>query len=297
MAGRISAMRSRYRRARGLFLAAATLTTTGLLGTGAAQADVYSFQWDRPPGFDGLAGPIFADDSAGALNSLTLSYDSDDERLTLLAAFAPEPGSGNLPDGFSLVLNNGPSAVGEPGRYAVLHFRAAHESQDPILSAFVYNGAGKDGASRSYRGRPDRIISSRRDSDWVHWASVVDGPGGRVLSFDIDVSTINSHVPRHGDPADWFGIGFDDTIGMWMTPYARQWPGHPDHNPFGMDDPRWWMGGWRWGRGFGPFVDQGSFDFADLSANRNVNIPAPATLGLIGLGGIALMSRDRRAGR
>jgi PEP-CTERM motif len=294
MAGQICAMRSRYRRARGLFLTAATLITTGMLGTGVAQANVYSFQWDRPPGFDGSAGPIFANGEAGVITSVTSEYDSDSQTLSFVAAFEPEPGTGQLPVGFFLVINNGPLPIGVDGEYAILYFDAITDTT-PILTAYAYNGENGadsffDGAAVPGNQAPDPILSSLNDPSWVNSASSVNTPGGRVVSFSINTSAINGHSPSYGTDAAWKGIGFDDTLGIWFHPYSQLNPAYGTDG-FLLPDPSGisWL---QWGQ-YPDLGEQfhGWYDATNLSTD--VNIPEPATLGLIGLGAAALLGRDR----
>lgn len=272
----------RIRAVRGLTLCLAiSLGTTSVV-----DADAFSFQWDRPDGFDGSAGPFQTDDGAGLLNNLTLSYDPDAQRLTFLAAFDAAPSQSNTPFGLTLVLNNGPDITGSTNEYAILRFLTGNESRNPVISAFVYNGSTQR-ANQWFHRRADRIATSRNDASWVNAVSAVDSVAGRVIAFDIDVSAINGFTPAGGNPADWFGVGFDETIGLWLNSYTLNLPGVTGNAPLsGRSTQR----GWLWGpRGN---VDAGLFRFNDQSTS--VNIPEPASLALMTLGMGAVCRRANR---
>lgn len=249
----------------------------------AASAGVYNFQWDRPPGFDGDVGPFFADDGAGVLNSLTLSYDSDAQRLTFMATFDAAPSQSNKPFGLTMVLNNGPDITGSTNEYAILRFLTGNKSRNPVISAFVYNGSIQRG-DQWFHKRADHIATSRNDASRVNAVSAVNSAAGWVIAFDIDVSAINGFTPSGADPGDWFGVGFDDTIGLWLNSYALDPPGVTGNARLsGRSTQR----GWLWGpRGN---VDAGLFRFTDQPTN--VNIPEPASLGLMTLGAWLLTGR------
>jgi len=296
MAGRICGLWSLSLRARVSGLTAATLTTLALLGGAtAAQASVYNFQWDRPPGFDGSAGPIFTNTEAGVVTSVTTTYDSGSQTLSFLAAFEPEPGTGQLPVGFFLVLNNGPLPIGTDGKYAILYFDAITDTA-PILTAYAYNGENGadsffDGAAVPGDQAPDPILSSLNDPTWVSAAASMNTPSGRVLSFTLDTSAINLHSPLYGTDPGWEGLGFDENIGIWFHPYAQLNPTYGSDG-FLLPDPTGasWL---QWGQ-YPDLGEQfhGWFDASDQPTE--VDIPEPASLALIGLSGAALMSRDRR---
>jgi PEP-CTERM motif len=295
MAGQISTPRSRKMRARILSLTAAVLISTGFLGANAAQADVYGYQWDRPAVFDGNAGPVYVSDEAGLITNVTTQYDQDNQTLSFFAAFEPEPGTGQLPDGFFLVLNNGPQPIGIDGEFAILYFDAVSDVS-PVITAYAYNGENGadsffDGAAAPGNQAPDPIISSLNDPTFVTSASSVDNPGGRVLSFTIDTSAINAFNPLYGNAADWQGIGFDENIGVWFHPYSLLNPAY-GNDGFLLPDPAGssWL---TWGQ----YPDLGEQFHGWLDATNqptDVLIPEPASLALIGLGMVALSGRTRR---
>jgi hypothetical protein len=275
---------------------AATLTTTGLLGSDAAEADVFGFQWDRPAVFDGTVGPVWVSDEAGVVSSVTSEFDTDTQQLTFLAAFEPEPGTGQLPVGFFLVINDGPDPKGIDGEYAILYFDAV-TGVNPILTAYAYNGENGadsffDGAEPAGNQAPDPIISSLNDSSWVTAATSVDTPGGRVLSFSIDTTALNAHSPAYGPDADWFGMGFDETIGIWLHPYSLLNPGYGGDGfllPDASGD------SWLSWHDYDDLGEQfhGWFDVTN-EPTETPDIPEPATLALLGLGTAALTGRGRR---
>ena len=295
MAGQISAPRSRNTCVRILSLTAAVLTISGLFTANTADAAVYGFEWNRPAIFDGNAGPVFVSDEAGVITNVTTQFDSDAQSLSFFASFEPEPGTNQLPEGFFLVLNNGPMPIGMDGTYAILYFEAISQAS-PVMTAYAYNGENGadsffDGAAPVGNQAPDPIISSRNSPGLITAATSVDNPGGRTLSFTIDTSAINSHSPLYGNDADWEGIGFDENIGIWLHPYSHLTPAYNEDH-FLVPDPH----GTSW-LTWGDYPDQGEqfhgwFDATDLPAD--VDIPEPASLALIGLSALAVLGRGRR---
>lgn len=255
---------------RGLITSLSVVTCSATLSSAA----VFQFHWDRPPGFDGTAGPFFADDDAGILNSLALTYDADAQHLTFLAVFV-ESEDGNLPVVIRMIINDGPLPSGNAGEFALLKVSARGDDRDPVLKAYTYGGPP---------GHRQRIVSSQSDDTWINSASVNDVNDTRVFAFDIDVSQINSFEPAHGVSTDWFGIGFDDMIGMWMRTYAWEWP---RHSVSGSDHPG--LGPYRgW-----PHLERGYFDFANQPSDNTPNIPEPASAALFTFGLTTLYRRPR----
>lgn len=274
----------RVRQIRAIRVLTTVLTVFGTASV--LNAGVYSFQWERPEGFDGSAGPFLAKDDAGLLNSLTLSYDSDAQRLTFLAAFEASPSKSNKPFGLTMVLNNGPDATGSTNKYAILRFFTGDETRDPAISAFVSKGTVNKN-NQWFHKRSDRIATSRSDPSWVNALSSVDSVAGRVVLFDIDVTAINGFTPTGGNPADWFGVGFDDKIGMWMNAYALDLPTNAGSAIQPIQSRQY---GWLWGPRAN--VDSGLFSFNDHATA--VSIPEPASLMLMMGGAVAVCRRGKR---
>lgn len=256
-----------------------TLTTTMLAmltaaaTTGVARADLYTWDWTTAS-TDG--SNLGYDSRGGAINSIHGEFDTTSQSLKWLVNYADT--SRNDTEGFTLALNNGPNPKGHSGELALLYFDASRSN--PVLTAYGYNGQNStttyyDGSDHFGTQTPDLIASSRSGPSWV--SNLVDRretDGSITLGFEIDASVINNHTPMHPGPgglSDWFGIGFDNHLGIWMhsfrdlsteyySNYLTKWNARCE--------------GW--------------LDGSDFST-----VPEPGTVGLLALGGLALIRRRR----
>jgi hypothetical protein len=258
-----------------------TILTVALLAiaasTKSAFASLHIWDW-TPASTDGFG--VGYNNDGGRINSIHAEFDSTSNSLQWLVNFGNVPGHSSWKtDGFTLALNNGPNPKGHEGELALLFFDASDAT--PVLTAYGYNGNNSvstyfDGAARSGIQTPDLIGGTRSASPWVNQLTArTEADGSRTLGFEIDASAIIGHTPLHPGPgglADWFGIGFDQGLGIWMHPFAA------------LDTS--YAGGYltSWS-----FKEEGWLDGSGFTT-----VPEPGTIALFGLGAIGLI-RKRRA--
>lgn len=276
-----------------LALASAVLTA------GHASADLFAFEEDT-----------FVKDASDKSNiifqSIESTYDDATQVFSWEATFEPDPGvtpEESLPTGFVLVVNDGPMPKGHVGELATIYFDAKTNPADPIVSAYAYNGASSatshlysiDPMFQDPSPAPDQIISSLNDASFVQEASLTDNPDGtRTLKMVIDATPINSHIPLQASYdlkndqalAGWFGIGYDQGIGVWFHPFLVG----SDYYASGAQEGYLLNGadgdGWNRAR-----RDYGFYDKSDLSA-RLVPEPTSALLMLAGVSALAVRRRQ-----
>jgi hypothetical protein len=163
---------------------------------------------------------------AGKATLFESTFDDSTNQFLFRVTF--EPQNGVLPDGFTLVLNDGPNPKGHAGELAMLFFDNSAKAQKttgdlPILTVYAYNG--QNNFSAYFNGNnttspikaPDRILSSLLDDSWIHSMSSIDQNGTRVIELLLDVTELREHEPAYPDPVDeWYGIGFGSKLGMWF---------------------------------------------------------------------------------
>ncbi len=186
---------------------------------------------------------------AGILRWVFAKYDTTTNTLTWQANFLPC--QDRVPNGFTLVLNNGPMPPGDSaGEYAIIYFDASYlspfasppgaskaeaggEGNSPILNVFSYNGIGALNSKGSYRDGnsqapgfqpPDRILTNRGSAALTNWVKELiardEDDGSRTLGFTIDATKIIGHSPAYPSSNSWFGIGFFSQIGYWLKPVS-----------------------------------------------------------------------------
>lgn len=169
--------------------------------------------------------------SAGNVDKFSTTYNPSTQRMTLEVTFSPK--DGNLPNGFTHVVNCGPNPKNHPGELAIFYFDASDTGpwpDGPVLTVYAYNGATnspndswKDGDGEGSNDPDfDLIEASGFDDSFVYAFIDQDNPDGtRTLGFDIDVSAINAHVPAFPAPdgSEWKGAAFDTGIGYWFHPF------------------------------------------------------------------------------
>lgn len=163
--------------------------------------------------------------AAGRMTLLNVNFNSVTNTFVWTATF--EPCNGILPNGFWLVINNGPNPKGHSGELAIIYFDGFNPN-DPKMTLYAYNGKNsadsyKDGLKRIPGNQaPDRILSSLVSNDWIYEKSITNHPDGtRTLHFSIDASRVINHIPVYPHPEDpWYGMGMDDLIGYWFHPFS-----------------------------------------------------------------------------
>ncbi|MEM7624042.1 MAG: PEP-CTERM sorting domain-containing protein [Planctomycetota bacterium] len=279
--------------------ALACAATVGV--TNSASADLFAFE---------ESGPFTVqpeDRSDIVFSSISSTFDSDTNVLSWEATFEPNssPSPGNtpedtLPEGFVLVINDGPMPKGNVNQLAVVYFDADTDPANPIATVYGYNGA--ESATSHFQGVSDmfvdpapgpvQIASSLNDPSLLIEGSTTDNPDGtRTLRMVIDATTINEFVPADpavnlpgGEPLEggYFGIGYSTSIGVWFHPFVTTSAQYGDD---GFLLPT--IDGWNAAR-----ADFGFFDESDLEAQL---VPEPTTALLTLAGGTLFLARRRKA--
>ena len=248
-----------------------------MLCAGAANASLFQWEWERgDPGQYGL------NDNGGRFDSVNASFDTETNQLTWTVAF-----TNDVTEGFTLAVNNGPNPKGHAGELSLLYVDASNPA-DVMITAYAYNGQNSNRSWRDGNGQvggdqtPDIIMDATMRNDWVLSASVVDVDGARTISFTVDATDIIDHSPMYPDPdlppsADpsegWYGIGFEQQLGLWMHPYRTF---NPTYDPQTGAITNLQASGEGW------------FDGRDFTT-----VPTPGALALLGLSGLVGVRRRR----
>lgn len=200
--------------------------------TASAHAANFQWNWTAPPdayklsnstGNSRYTSPegIAVNDHGGEIQAISASFNSNTNQLTWMVTLGPTPSFQSDPSrGFTLALTDGPNPKGVDGELALIYFDAHGPS--PILTAYAYNGINGstsyfDGSGAAGVQAPDPIVSSLLNNQ-ISLFDTTNPNGSRTLGFSMDASLINQHVPMHGNPNDWTGMSFSDSIGIWFHP-------------------------------------------------------------------------------
>ena len=166
-----------------------------------------TYSWSRTSGFN---------NNGGAIQELAATYNPQTNILSFVAEI--EHTNNRTTNGFTVAINNGPNPKGR-GELSLLYFDASGPT--PVLTAYGYNGVNGfssyfDGSDAAGTQTPDRIASSLVDSSFLLDAWADDDGTSTSLGFIIDASVITDHMPMYVDGEPWYGIGFDDALGIWF---------------------------------------------------------------------------------
>jgi len=240
------------------------------LCAGSASAELRMFEWTRPQDTVG-----YTDDAGRIMHAMT-TYNTVSQDLTWQVSY-----DDTMTQGISLILTNGlyPS---DAGQNAVL-FLDFTDTGNVKANVYEYN-ASNNAPSSIYDGTahiagdqaPEKILSSMSgDTSWFGGATVDDTGGTRTISFSLNTLMINSFASayegRYG-PVDWHGMGYTDTVGVWMHGYSGLTTG------YGADG---YLDTW-------DAQLEGFFDGVDI-----ITTPTPGAATLLGLGALVGVRRRR----
>ncbi|MCA9755119.1 MAG: PEP-CTERM sorting domain-containing protein [Candidatus Eisenbacteria bacterium] len=257
-----------------------------LLGVAAATSwagPIYSWNWNA-------GDPGSLSNNGGRINWVETTFDTNSNTLSWYGNFGN--GTRLRTDGFTLTLRSGDSPRTAAGEVAQLYFDgrglATNPTQVPKLTAYGHNGltyysSYMDGAPQAGVQAPDRLATSTPPaSAWVHsMTAQVNGDGSRTFGFEIDVTDIVDHSPAWPGTNAWSGIGFGESIGLYMQTFGGLQTSYADG----------YLTGWsRSAEGFLEISNGSTETVTDP-------VPEPATLTLLGMGVAGLFGSRLRKRR
>lgn len=183
------------------FIASIALAVSSVIMAAPAQAATFNWNWQESDGLYDANGKqhLWVNDAVGDYDAFSVSYDTDSERLSWSSSFT-QVGSNQI-DGGWLVISDGPNPKRHDKEFAIFYLDAS-DINDTRITAYAYNG--KNNASS---WRTNEFLQS-----WTNALMVEDNGGERTLSFDLDVSGINSANVGSA----WKGSQFGDHLGVWF---------------------------------------------------------------------------------
>ncbi|MDX9912692.1 MAG: hypothetical protein RBS39_12755 [Phycisphaerales bacterium] len=237
-------------------------------GAASASAEIRVWEWNR--------GDAPVSDDGGTFESVRSTYNTINGLLTWEATF-----SNQVTQGFTLAINDGPNPKGIAGELALVYFDGRNTAS-PTISIYGYNGENtqtsyRDGSPAGGTQAPDRIMTTLvaggpRYSPGIIANPVVDAGGKRTLSFSIDTTDLNNHMPLYPSmPNEWTGMQYGDEIGVWFHPVRNLSASYSDG----------FLSNWGGTQGW-------------LDGEHFTTTPAPGATGLLAMGGLVATRRRRR---
>ena len=191
-----------------------------------AAAQAYSlelFDSDNDGQIDGGSG---YNPTPAYINSFAATYDAGAQSLQVDVSFTNRTDN---PDGFWLVLGDGPNPKGVQDQYAIYYFDAGSTGAANV-TAYVYNGANSNDSFSD----PGQLLSSSLTSSELQGSAVYSGSNTQ-FSFTADLTNINdaSNFASYGLGSDWEGTQFGETAGVWFHHFNYQSGEDPQYNRYG----------------------------------------------------------------
>lgn len=258
-------------------------TAAAVIGLAAARASATTYEWNFTAGQPGANYAI--NNTGGIYRSVSSTYDTVTQRLRFSVTFGNQ-----TTKGFALSLSNAPGINGSGGQYAMLYFDACSLA-NPRISVYAYNGANNlsswlDGdATTAGNQAPDRIVTGTT-AGFVNAISAANVGAQRVMTFDVNLASVNSFNPTYTTGQPWRGMGFDSKVSIWMHQLSTLTTTYGEAGPAGGYLTQWDAAS------LGYFVGN---DFHSI-ATGVIPLPTAAWLGMGGLTGLALLRRHLASG-
>lgn len=242
------------------YLVVVLVTASWLLG-GEALATVWKFDCVE-------AGTCPHSNGAGQMTSSTFLFDDQSLDFNWQATFEPTTLGGPTPDGFWMVMGNGPEPI-KPDPFTTPPYSI------PGL-AIIY-GDGSSRTAYAYVYSADTGKNSWDDpgiliDTFANSLKFTDLGGGTVgLDFAINVASINSYSAD----SDWQGLFYQETIGFWVAALSGTTFEFENGEIFAFS-----------------YTGRTSYDRTDRTTTE-VSVPEPASVALL-LAGVLLLRLARR---